>query len=130
MTDNLQGNKLIEADIALFYKAQTEEHLAKVLSTIRSRRLDAGHFVIAVKPGENNQMDLRTITTPDGRKWFAAFTSFDEELKKSDPIVSGFTAEIGKLFETAMSSHQIAGIILNPWDKAIKLDKGTIELLV
>lgn len=126
---SLIGNKLIEDGIKKMYKNLTDENLAAVLTTIRKRMNDSGHFVVAVKAGEENRFELRPVTTPDGNKWFAAFTSFDEELKKTDGVVSGFTAEISRLFDTALASDEINGIILNPWDKALKLDKTTISLI-
>lgn len=125
----LIGNKLIEDAIKKMYTTLTDENLAAVLTVIRKRMKDGGHFVVAVKAGEESRFELRPVTTPDGNRWFAAFTSFDEELKKTDGVVSGFTAEISKLFETALASDEIQGIILNPWDKALKMDKTTIKLI-
>lgn len=126
---NLLGNKRIEDAIAEMYKNLTEEKLAKVLYVLRDRAKEGGHLVVAIKPGDSNRFDLRTITTPDGKKWFAAFTSFDEELKKKENIVSGFTAEITGLFDTVLNSDEITGLIINPWDKALKLTKAHIEVI-
>lgn len=125
----LIGNKLIENALIKMYKNLNDKNLADVLTVIRKRMNDGGHFVVAVKYGTENSMELRPVSTPDGKRWFAAFTSFDEELKKSDPVVSGFTAEISKLFDIALGSDEITGIIINPWDKALKLDKNTIKLI-
>lgn len=123
------GNKLIEDAVREMYKALNEDKLAKVLTLIRKRMTDGGHFVVAVKAGDSGSLELRPVTTPDGSKWFAAFTGFEEELKKNDEIVSGFTAEISKLFDITLASDNISGIIINPWDKAVKLDKNMIMLI-
>lgn len=126
---NLLGNKRIEDAIAALYKNTDEERLAKVLYTIRDRINENGHLVVAVKPGEGAGLELRPVSTPDGKSWFAAFTSINEELKKKEEIVSGFTAEISKLFEITLASENVSGVIINPWDKALKLTKQHIELL-
>lgn len=126
---NLLGNKRIEDAIAKMYQNLTDETLTKVLYVIRDRIKEMGHLIVAVKPG-NNGLELRTVTTPDGLKWFAAFTSFDEEMKKKEDMVSGFTAEISSLFDTALNAKDICGIIINPWDKALKLSKELIELTI
>jgi len=125
----LTGNKLIEDAVKKMYRTLNDENLAAVLTVIRKRMNDGGHFVVAVKAGTENRFELRPVTTPDGNKWFAAFTSFDEELKRTEGVVSGFTAEISKLFDIALASDEINGIILNPWDKALKMDKTTIRLV-
>lgn len=127
---NLLGNKLIEDAIKEMYKSKTDEHLAKVLYKLRDRMTDGGHLVVAVKPGQGEHLELRPVRTPDGNTWFAAFTSFEEELKKKDEMVSGFTAEIAQLFDIALQTETVAGVIINPWDKALKLDKRIIELVM
>lgn len=126
---NLLGNKRIEDAIADMYKNLTDEKLAKVLYTIRDRAKEHGHLVVAVKPGNANGLELRTVVTSDGAKWFAAFTSIDQELKRKDEIVSGFTAEIAALFNMAMKEKNISGVIINPWDQALKLTKAHIALI-
>lgn len=125
---NLLGNKLIEDAISDMYKDMTDEKLTKVIYTIKNRIKDNGHLVVAVKPGNLEGLELRTVSTPDGKKWFAAFTSFNEELKKKESMVSGFTAEIDKIFETALNSQAIEGVIINPWDRALKLNRELIKL--
>lgn len=126
---NLLGNKLIEDAISDMYKNMSDERLAKVLTTIRSRMMDGGHLVVAVKPSETEGLELRPVRLQDGTKWFAAFTSMDEEIKRQDTFISGFTAEISMLFNTALQVDEVSGIIINPWDKALKLDKQLIRLL-
>lgn len=126
---NLQGNKLIEDSIAEMYQHKSDEQLAKVLSIIRTRMMDEGHFVVAVKPGDEGNLEVRLISMPDGTKWFAAFTSMEEEIKRQTDYVSGFTAKISQLFDMALTSEEVEGVLLNPWDKAIRLDKEVIKII-
>lgn len=60
----------------------------------------------------------------------AAFTSFEEELKGADQIKSTFLTDIDKLFQTALSVPEIKGVILNPWNRTIMLDKHLIEIIM
>ena len=124
---NLLGNKRIEDAITKMYQNLTDENLSNVLYVIRDRIKENGHLIVAVKPG-NNGLEMRTVVSPDGMKWFAAFTSFDEELKKKEDMVSGFTAEISSLLDITLDAKDVSGIIINPWDKALKLSKELIEL--
>lgn len=127
---NLLGNKLIEDAISDMYKHMSDERLAKVLSVIRDRMKDGGHLVVAVKPDDANRLELRLISMQDGTKWFAAFTSMEEEIKRQTDFVSGFTADISQLFTMALQTDEVKGVMLNPWDKAIKLDKEVINLMM
>ena len=57
------------------------------------------------------------------------FTSFEEELKGADNVKSTFLADIEKIFEAALSVPQIKGIIINPWNRTIMLDKKLIKII-
>lgn len=127
---NLLGNFIIEDAIAAMYKSLTAEHLVKALTTIRERMQEGGHLVVAVKPGNEQGLELRTVSTPDGQNWFAAFTCMEEEIKKKQEYVSGFTAEIEKLLTLTLNSEEVVGIIVNPWEKPLKLTKEHIRLIV
>lgn len=127
--ESLKGNEIITDGIKQMYENLTDENLACVLSAVRRRMNEKGHFVVAVTAGDANAFELRTVCTPDGKHWFAAFTDFEEELKKTESVVSGFTAEISGIFRTALASEGISGVILNPWDKALKIDRNMIRLI-
>lgn len=122
---NLRGNDRIESALSRFCQRKSEQRLADVLMIIKSRRDEGGHFLIAV----NEEMSLRTITLPDNTVWFAAFTSVDEQLKKKDRVVSGFTAEIEKIFDLVMTNENVSGVILNPWGDSIKIDRNVIDVI-
>ena len=70
------------------------------------------------------------MKTADGKKWWSAFTSFEEELKGSDRVMSTFLTAIEPLFQSAVQVNEIEGIILNPWDRTIMLDKTLLRLIL
>ena len=130
MKDNeLQGNEKIEEAIAALQQEPTQEMLAHTLTVIRRRMQEKGQFVIAVEPPTgNNQLKLQAITTDDGKVWWMAFTSFEEELKGSNSVMSTFMTDIKQLFTSALQADTISGIILNPWNRTIMLDKNLIQI--
>lgn len=130
MKDNeLQGNEKIEEAIAALQQEPTQEMLAHTLTVIRRRMQEKGQFVIAVEPPTgNNQLKLQAITTDDGKVWWMAFTSFEEELKGSNSVMSTFMTDIKQLFTSALQADAISGIILNPWNRTIMLDKNLIQI--
>lgn len=130
MKDNeLQGNEKIEEAIAALQQEPTQEMLAHTLTVIRRRMQEKGQFVIAVEPPTgDNQLKLQAITTDDGKLWWMAFTSFEEELKGSNSVMSTFMTDIQQLFTSALQADAISGIILNPWNRTIMLDKNLIQI--
>lgn len=130
MKDNeLQGNEKIEEAIATLQQEPTQEMLAHTLTVIRRRMQEKGQFVIAVEPPTgDNQLKLQAITTDDGKVWWMAFTSFEEELKGSNSVMSTFMTDIKQLFTSALQADAISGIILNPWNRTIMLDKNLIQI--
>ena len=130
MKDNeLQGNEKIEEAIAALQQEPTQEMLAHTLTVIRRRMQEKGQFVIAVEPPTgDNQLKLQAITTDDGKVWWMAFTSFDEELKGSNSVMSTFMTDIKQLFTSALQADAISGISLNPWNRTIMLDKNLIQI--
>ena len=132
MKDNeLQGNEKIEEAIAALQQEPTQEMLAHTLTVIRRRMQEKGQFVIAVEPPTgDNQLKLQAITTDDGKVWWMAFTSFDEELKGSNSVMSTFMTDIGKVLEAALSEEEISGVIINPWNRTLMLDKTLIRIVL
>ena len=130
MKDNeLQGNEKIEEAIAALQQEPTQEMLAHTLTVIRRRMQEKGQFVIAVEPPTgDNQLKLQAITTDDGKVWWMAFTSFEEDLKGSNSVMSTFMTDIKQLFTSALQADAISGIILNPWNRTIMLDKNLIQI--
>ncbi len=126
----LIGNEQIEAAILDLQKNPTEEELAHTLTVIRRRMKEGGQLIVDVEPQPAlAQMSLKTVTTPDGSVWWMAFTSFEEELKGADSLKSTFLSEIDKIFEAALGVPQIKGVIINPWNRTLMLDKPLIRII-
>ena len=128
--EGLNGNEKIEQAVYVLQQEATPEQLAHTLTVIRRRMKEHGQFVVAVEPNlGSEQMQLRTIRTADGASWWYAFTSFEEELKGAEPVQSTFLVDIDKLFDAALAVPEISGIILNPWNRTIQLDKTLIRII-
>ena len=126
----LCGNEKIEEAIAALQQEPTQEMLAHTLTVIRRCMKADGQFIIAVEPPKGDgQIRLEAIKTEDGRSWWAAFTSFEEELKGAEPVQSTFLVDMEKLFDAALAVPEISGIILNPWNRTIQLDKTLIRII-
>ena len=106
--------------------------LAHTLSVIRRRmkEKEAGDSGRATRRGLE-QIQIQAVQTSDGQSWWTAFTSFEEELKKVETINEVYIlTDIDKLFETVLQVEGIQGIILNPWNRTIILDKNLIRVIL
>ena len=120
----------MEQAILTLQQNPTQEMLAHVLTIVRRRMLAHGQLIVAVEPPVGNQqMCLQAIQTDDGKKWWAAFTSFDEELKGGGSVMSTFLTDMEKLFVSALSVDGIEGVIINPWNRTLMLDKNLIRII-
>lgn len=125
----LQHNDQIETAIAALQQEPTQEMLAHTLTVIRRRMKDNGQLIIAVEPPSGDaQLKIQATRTSDGKLWWTAFTSFEEELKGGGNVMSTFLTDINKLFRSALEVHEIEGIIINPWNRTIMLDKSLIRI--
>ena len=123
--EGLKGNEKIEEAIQALQQESTQEQLAHTLTVIRRRMRENGQLIVAVEPSK-----LQAVQTSDGKTWWCAFTSFEEELKGADTMKSTFLSDIGKLFQTALTVPEIEGIIINPWNRTIMLDKKLIHIIM
>lgn len=129
--EGLQGNEKIEEAILELQKESTQEMLAHTLTVIRRRMKEKGQVILAVEPPKGmEQIQIQAVQTSDGQSWWTAFTSFEEELKGGDSVKSTFLTDIDKLFETVLQVEKIQGIILNPWNRTIMLDKNLIRVIL
>lgn len=129
--EGLKGNEKIENAIVALQNQCTEEMLAHTLTVIRRRMRENGQFIIAVEPPKaDNKLRIQSVSTADGKKWWIAYTGFDEELKGGDSVMSTFLTDINKLFESALNVNEINGVIINPWNKTIMLDKKMIKIIL
>lgn len=125
----LQHNDQIETAIAALQQEPTQEMLAHTLTVIRRRMKDNGQLIIAVEPPSGDaQLKIQATRTSDGKLWWTAFTSFEEELKGGGNVMSTFLTDINKLFRSALEVNEIQGIIINPWNRTIMLDKSLIRI--
>lgn len=129
--EGLYGNEKIEEAIAALQQEPTQELLAHTLTVVRRRMRENGQMIIAVEPGmSGEQMKLQAVQTADGNSWWAVFTSFEEELKGSGSVMSTFMTDIQKVLEAALSEGQISGVIINPWNRTLMLDKTLIRIIL
>ena len=129
--EGLFGNEKIEEAIAALQQQPTQELLAHALTVVRRRMRENGQVIIAVEPNAAaGQMKLQAVKTSDGNSWWAVFTSFDEELKGGGSVMSTFMTDIGKVLEAALSEEEISGVIINPWNRTLMLDKTLIRIVL
>lgn len=85
--------------------------LAHTLTVIRRRARANGQFIVAVIPpaGAESSLQIQAIQTEDERYWWMAFTSFDEEIKGGETVMSTFMADISHLFEAAFNDGRYRG---------------------
>lgn len=127
----LSGNEKIEEAIAALQEEPSQELLAHTLTVIRRRMQEDGQLILAVEPPAGEaQLRIQAVQTSDGKQWWPAFTGFEEELKGSGSVMSTFLTEIRKLFESALSVNEIQGIILNPWNRTLMLDKTLLRIIL
>lgn len=128
--EGLIGNDKIEEAVLALQNEPSQEILAHTLTVIRRRMREGGQLIVAVEPSlESTQMKLQTVKTADGALWWSAFTSFDEELKGADSVKSTFLTDIDKLFDAVFDAKGISGVIINPWNRTIMLNKELIRII-
>ena len=126
---SLIGNEKIEEGIEALKNDFSDEKLASVMTVIRKRILEEGQFVVSVDVSlSDTNLSLKTVTFND-RKWFVAFTSFEEEMKGKNGVMSGFLADIGKLFDMALNSSEVEGVLLNPFGNMMTINKQIISVI-
>ena len=129
--EGLIGNEKIEEAIAALQQEPTQELLAHALTVVRRRMRENGQVIVAVEPNvAAGQMKLQAVKTSDGASWWAVFTSFEEELKGSGSVMSTFLSDIRKVLEAALTEEEISGLILNPWNRTLMLDKTLIRIIL
>ena len=120
----LQGNEKIEEAILALQQEPTEELLAHALTVVRRRVQEA------VTQAAGTAMRLQAVQTSDGKKWWSAFTGFEEELKGSGSVMSTFLTDMEQLFRMTLTADDIEGVILNPWNRTLMLDKRFLHIIL
>ena len=116
MDEGLQGNEKIEQAIRELQQAPSGEELA--------------HTLTVEPPRGDGKIQIQAIQTADGQQWWAAFTSFEEELKGSGSVMSTFLSDMEKLFTAALGTEGINGVIVNPWNRTLMMDKNLIQIVL
>lgn len=102
------------------------ENLAYVLTLMR-KYIDT-ELIVAVKGGDNGLQMAPVVN--DGKKYFAMFTNFDEQLKGPTKVQSTYEVSLAKIFDFIMVSTDIEGVIINPWSKPFKVNRALIKVIL
>ena len=122
--EGLQGNEKVETAIMALQQEPTGEMLA------HRRMRENGQLILALEAPAGEMMQVQAIQTKDGQRWWAAFTGFEEELKGGGSVMSTFLTDMEQLFRKALLEDEIQGVILNPWQKTLMLDKTLIRIIL
>lgn len=129
--DRLTGNRKLELAIEQLQKVPSQEMLAHALTVLRRRMKEGGELIPSVDQNTGTgSLQMRVLQTEDGRSWFLAFTSFEEQMKDSNPVMSAFTAQIRQLLQMALDEEKIDGLILNPWNRTLMLNKNLLRIVM
>ncbi|WP_283682469.1 SseB family protein [Parablautia sp. Marseille-Q6255] len=127
----LAGNEKIETAIHALQKEMTDEMLAHTLTVIRKRAKENGHVIVSLDPlAGQDSLQMRVLCTDDGKRWFTAYTSFEEQSKDKNGVMSAFTAELGKIFRITLDADGIEGLILNPYHCTLMLNRQLIRIIL
>ena len=128
--EGLKGNEKIEEAISALQQEASQELLAHTLTVIRRRMKEEGQLILAVEPSVAEQLKIQAVKTADGKKWWSAFTSFEEELKGGGSVMSTFLTDVEQLFHSAIATDEIEGIIINPWNRTLMLNKQLLKIVL
>lgn len=128
--EGLRGNEKIEMAILALQQEPTGEMLAHTLTVVRRRMRESGQLILALDAPAGDAMQVQAIQTKDGQRWWVAFTGFEEELKGSGSVMSTFLTDIEQLLRKALQEDGISGVILNPWQRTLMLDKTLIQIIL
>ena len=129
--EKLQGTEKIETAIEGLKKEPTQEMLAHALTVIRRRMKEDAELIVAVDPAlEGSQLNVHVLRLEDGSSWWMAFTSFEEEIKGANKVMSTFMGNMRQMFDAVLKTDGVDGIIVNPWNRTIMLDKTLIRIIL
>ncbi|MEE3461494.1 MAG: SseB family protein [Lachnospiraceae bacterium] len=122
--------KKLELFLDILQKEPSPEALAAALSAVRRAAKAGSELIVGTGIKGAGQITMKTITGNDGNEYFIAFTSFEEELKGSDPVMSAFTSPLEKILKMALDEPAVSGLIIDPWNLTLTLDKKYIALIL
>ncbi|MCQ2467546.1 MAG: SseB family protein [Clostridia bacterium] len=117
----------IERAITVLLEDRSYENLAYLLTLIRNN-IEV-ELIVAVK-GENGGLALAPVKTSDGQRFFAMFTSFDEQLKGPSKVQSTYEVSFKSIFDFVRNSNDIDGVMINPWGKPFILNRKLIDVVL
>ena len=129
MDESLKGNEIIEEYIAMLQKEPSPEMLSVVLTSVRRRMKAGGQMIVAVDANAVSAPKVQIMELPGGERWLPVFTSFEEQMKGNSHVMSTFLADIGQLLDAALKEESVKGLLINPWNRTLKLDKTLIRII-
>lgn len=130
MTDErLKGNEKIEQYIEMLKAEPSEELLAVTLSSVRRRMQAGGQMIVPVDVGADGGAQISAMQLENGEKYLVAFTSFEEELMGANQVMSTFLSDISQLLDLALKEDSVKGLLINPWNRTLKLDKNLLRII-
>ena len=144
------GNEELLAAMRSAHEDGSKENFLKVLDLLARRIAERGEIILPVQmsqsafdmlgdlnhigvgdtvtSAEEIRMKPLTITDQDGGIWYAAFTDYDEAGKgEASSTVNQLLKEIVK---TALRDEEKKGLILNPWENPVFLDKNMLKMVL
>ncbi len=144
------GNEELVTALAAAHQDDSKEAYIKVLDLIAKRIAEQGEFVLPVelpqaaydmmgdlnkvKVGDTMQaeedihMKPQTITDNNDKLWYAAFTDYNEA-RKGAPS-SSVNQPIKDILKVALASEEKEGLIINPWENPIFLNKEMLRMVL
>lgn len=126
----LLGNDKLEEKIGMLQREPSQEMLAVVLTSLRRRMKEHGQMIVPVDPSSTEQAKVQIMQLENGEKWLAVFTSFDEQLKGDGKVMSTFLGDIGQLLRMTLQEPGVEGILINPWNRSLRLGKDLIRIIL
>ncbi len=130
MDKGLIGNEKLEEKIGMLQTEPSQEMLAVVLTSLRRRMKEHGQMIVPVDPASTEQAKVQIMQLENGEKWLAVFTSFEEQLKGDGKVMSTFLGDIGQLLQMTLQESSVEGILINPWNRSLRLSKDLIRIIL
>ena len=116
----------------IFLGERSWDNLTMVLEAVRNAMNEGEKLVIPIEtpPDASEQDDgiiMRTLPVEGEKSYVACFTSV-EELEKGQPT-DHFDADIQTFLDEVFMNPSAGGIIINPWNQGIMIDRELIELI-
>ena len=144
------GNEELVAAMAAAHQDSGRESFIRVLDLIVKRIAEQGEFILPVqlsqsafdmlgdlnkvKAGDTLQaaeeirMKPQTIIDNNGRLWYVVFTDHNEACKGE--ASSSINQPMKDILEAALAAEDKEGLIINPWENPIVLDKSMLKMVL